>query len=44
MTARRVWSLFRSLGMRHIVVVNTRYLPVGMITRRDLIMHAVAES
>ena len=44
MTARRVWSLFRSLGMRHIVVVDTRHLPVGMITRRDLIMHAVADS
>ena len=43
-TARRVWSLFRSLGMRHIVVVDTRHLPVGMITRRDLIMHAVADS
>ena len=42
-TARRVWSLFRSLGMRHIVVVDTRHLPVGMITRRDLIMHAVAD-
>ena len=43
MTARRVWSLFRSLGMRHIVVVDTRHLPIGMITRRDLIMHAVAD-
>ena len=42
-TARRVWSLFRSLGMRHIVVVDTRHLPIGMITRRDLIMHAVAD-
>ena len=42
-TARRVWSLFRSLGMRHIVVVDTRHQPIGMVTRRDLIMHAVAE-
>ena len=43
MPARRVWSLFRSLGMRHIVVVDRRHRPVGMITRRDLIMHAVAD-
>ena len=42
-SARRVWKLFRSLGMRHIVVVDTRHLPIGMITRRDLIMHAVAD-
>ena len=42
-SARRVWALFRSLGMRHIVVVDRRHQPVGMITRRDLLWHAVAD-
>ena len=41
--ARRVWALFRSLGMRHIVVVDKRHQPVGMITRRDLLAHAIAD-
>ena len=43
MSARRVWALFRSLGMRHLVVLSKRHQPVGMITRRDAIMHAVAD-
>ena len=41
-SARRVWALFRSLGMRHIVVVNELHQPTGMITRHDLIHYAVA--
>jgi hypothetical protein len=42
-SARRVWALFRSLGMRHIVVLNHSHQPVGVITRRDLIRFAVAQ-
>lgn len=40
-SARRVWALFRSLGMRHIVVVNELHQPVGMITRHDLIKYSI---
>ena len=35
-SARRVWALFRSLGMRHIVVLNHQHQPVGIITKGDL--------
>jgi CBS domain-containing protein len=41
-SARRVWALFRALGMRHIVVLNHSHQPVGIITRGDLIRFAVA--
>lgn len=36
-SARRVWALFRSLGMRHIVVLNHQHQPVGVITKKDLV-------
>lgn len=32
----KTYELFRSLGMRHLVVINKHYEPVGMITRKDL--------
>jgi chloride channel 7 len=31
------YSLFRSLGIRHITVVDHRHHPVGIITRKDLL-------
>ena len=42
-SARRVWALFRSLGMRHIVVLNHQHQPVGVITKKDLVKFAVAQ-
>ena len=36
----RAFLVFRSLGLRHLTVVNKMNAPVGMITRKDLIgMH-----
>ncbi|KAK2151911.1 hypothetical protein LSH36_346g01010 [Paralvinella palmiformis] len=32
----RTYNLFRTLGLRHLVVVDIRNHPVGMITRKDL--------
>ncbi|XP_050395786.1 H(+)/Cl(-) exchange transporter 7 isoform X1 [Patella vulgata] len=32
----RVFKLFRGLGLRHLIVVNNNYEPVGMVTRKDL--------
>ncbi|XP_041376461.1 H(+)/Cl(-) exchange transporter 7-like isoform X2 [Gigantopelta aegis] len=32
----RVFRLFRGLGLRHIIIVNDRYEPLGMVTRKDL--------
>jgi CBS domain-containing protein len=37
MSGRRIWSLFRSLGMRMLVVINDEGIPIGVITRRDMI-------
>eukprot|EP00759_Apiculatamorpha_spiralis_P033544 PhF_6_TR34932/c0_g1_i2/m.50630/K05016/CLCN7; chloride channel 7 len=33
----RVYYLFRSLGLRHLVIVNDTYHVVGIITRKDLV-------
>ena len=38
-SAARVYTIFRALGLRHIVVVDADHHPVGMITRLDL-MHS----
>ncbi|CAG5124883.1 unnamed protein product, partial [Candidula unifasciata] len=32
----RVFRLFRGLGLRHLVVVNEDFEPIGMVTRKDL--------
>ncbi|XP_076449096.1 H(+)/Cl(-) exchange transporter 7-like [Babylonia areolata] len=32
----RVFRLFRGLGLRHLVVVDEEYQPIGMVTRKDL--------
>ncbi|KAH9509499.1 H(+)/Cl(-) exchange transporter 7 [Bulinus truncatus] len=32
----RVFRLFRGLGLRHLVVVNDEFEPIGMVTRKDL--------
>eukprot|EP00755_Sulcionema_specki_P019051 Sspe_Gene.68434::Locus_40370_Transcript_2_2_Confidence_0.600_Length_3153::g.68434::m.68434/K05016/CLCN7; chloride channel 7 len=32
----RAFHLFRSQGLRHIIVVNTAHAPIGMITRTEL--------
>lgn len=37
MTYPRVFNEFRSLGLRHIVVVNNTNSVVGIITRKDLV-------
>ncbi|KAA0183354.1 hypothetical protein HAZT_HAZT011318 [Hyalella azteca] len=37
MNFTRVFESFRSLGLRHQVMVNNRYNVVGMITRKDLV-------
>lgn len=37
----RTYQLFRTLGMRHLVVVNKDNRVVGMITRKDLITHHI---
>jgi len=37
----RVFWLFRALGLRHLVVVNNRYQPIGMVTRKDLAKYRV---
>jgi len=43
-SARRVWALFRALGMRHIVVLDHAHQPTGVITRGDLIRFAARSS
>ena len=43
LTIDRVHGLFRSLGMRHLIVVDTNQLPVGMITRKDLQAYKLQE-
>ncbi|XP_059170124.1 H(+)/Cl(-) exchange transporter 7-like [Physella acuta] len=32
----RVFRLFRGLGLRHLVVINDNFEPIGMVTRKDL--------
>ncbi|GAQ89049.1 chloride channel protein [Klebsormidium nitens] len=36
-SAQRVYILFRSLGLRHLLVVSSRNLVIGIITRKDLV-------
>ena len=31
--------MFRSLGLRHLIVVNTAHAPIGIITRKELQKH-----
>ncbi|KAH3756729.1 chloride channel, voltage-sensitive 7 [Pelomyxa schiedti] len=42
-SSARAFNIFRTLGLRHLVVVDTGNVPVGMITRKDLFfLHAHA--
>ena len=34
-SAARIWNMFRSIGMRHICVVDSKHRPQGIITRSD---------
>jgi len=44
MNMPRIFSMFRSAGLRHLVVVDSNYKPLGMITRKDIVsMHAKKE-
>eukprot|EP01060_Flectonema_neradi_P006457 TRINITY_DN14367_c0_g1_i1.p1 TRINITY_DN14367_c0_g1~~TRINITY_DN14367_c0_g1_i1.p1 ORF type:complete len:1042 (+),score=113.04 TRINITY_DN14367_c0_g1_i1:26-3151(+) len=36
---KQAFLMFRSLGLRHLVVVNTAHAPIGIITRRELQKH-----
>ena len=35
------YNLFRSMGLRHLVVVNKYNSVIGMITRKDLVAHTI---
>jgi len=39
LSLRRVFRLFSSMGLRHLVVVDARSCVVGMITRKDFLKH-----
>lgn len=39
----RAYHLFRRNGLRHLVVVNGDFHPVGMLTRKDLLPHVMEE-
>ena len=37
------YDLFRSMGLRHLTIVNYHNEPVGMITRKDLMGKIVSK-
>jgi CBS domain-containing protein len=39
----RAFEMFRSLGLRHLVVVNDSHDVVGIITRKDLLLHNLSQ-
>ena len=39
----RTYNIFRSLGLRHLVVVDDDYKVAGIITRKDLMGFAIEE-
>ncbi|RZF40986.1 hypothetical protein LSTR_LSTR006289 [Laodelphax striatellus] len=36
MSLARAYKLFRNLGLRHVIVVDTEFKPIGILTRKDL--------
>jgi len=41
---RDVYSLFRTLALTHLVVVDDKHAIVGIITRKDLLGHNILNS
>jgi len=41
MPLRRVYRLFNQIGVRHLTVIDHREQVVGMITRKDILPHAI---
>ena len=39
----RTYNIFRSLGLRHLVVVDDDYKVAGIVTRKDLMGFAIEE-
>lgn len=39
----RTYVLFRTMGLRHLTVVNSQNMVVGIITRKDLMGHPLEE-
>ena len=39
-TVLRLYSIFRGLGLRHLVVVDTEFCVAGIVTRNELTEHA----
>ncbi|XP_039290341.1 H(+)/Cl(-) exchange transporter 7-like isoform X2 [Nilaparvata lugens] len=36
MSLARTYKLFRNLGLRHVIVVDNEFKPIGILTRKDL--------
>ena len=39
-TVLRLYSIFRGLGLRHLIVVDTEFCVAGIVTRNELTEHA----
>jgi len=42
-TGDRIWKMFTRLGMRHIAVVDHNFIPIGIITRQDIILATIVK-
>ena len=40
----RAFMIFKSIGLRHLVVTNVENFPVGIVTRKDFLPHALDRS
>jgi Mg/Co/Ni transporter MgtE len=43
-TVLRLYGIFRGLGLRHLVVVDTEFCVAGIVTRNELTEHAFDEA